>query len=205
MWLHALAYRKYRIRGAMFYLGQKAAADALRGVAPLEPAAPVLEQPRVRQPRERPGQGRLGALPTTGGLSGRSGSLRYFLTVGSETPVSRAMEAMLAPPLPSLLISSILSTPIIYFLASIRRNRINDNGRPNGIVGAPALRPETFSRSFPKLRRAQIDKAKAIKHTRASPSPSDKGSPRRSRASPSRPKTVGESAPTTASSKSTAR
>lgn len=145
-----------------FYLGQKAVADALRGVALLVPAAPVLEQPRVHQPRERPGRGRLGGPPDDGGLSERSGSLRYFLTVGSETPVSRAMEAMLAPLLPSFLISSILSTPIISFLASIRRNRSNDNGRPNGMVGAPALRPETFSRSFPKLRRAQIDKAKAI-------------------------------------------
>lgn len=57
------------------------------------------------------------------------------------------------------------STPIISFLASICRNRSNDNGRPNGMVGALALRPETFSRSFPKLRSAQIDKAKVIKHT----------------------------------------
>ena len=40
-----------------------------------------------------------GALPTAGGLSERSGSLRYFLTVGSETPVSREIEATLAPPL----------------------------------------------------------------------------------------------------------
>ena len=147
-----------------FNLGQKAVADALRGVALLEPAAPVLEQPRVHQPRERLEQGRLRRPPDGGGLSERSGSLRYFLTVGSETPVSRAMEAMLAPLLPSFLISSILSTPIISFLASIRRNRSNDNGRPNGMVGAPVLRPETTSRSFPKLRRAQIDKAKAIKH-----------------------------------------
>ena len=62
-----------------------------------------------------------GALPTAGGLSERSGSLRYFLTVGSETPVSLAIETTVAPPLPSLLISSILSTPIISFPASPRR------------------------------------------------------------------------------------
>ena len=64
--------------------------------------------------------------------SERSVSLRYFLTVGSETPVSRAIEATLALPLPSLLISSILSTPIISFPASHRRNRSSDNVRPVG-------------------------------------------------------------------------
>lgn len=106
-----------------------------------------------------------GALPTAGGLSERSGSLRYFLTVGSETPVSRAIEATVAPFLPSLLISSILSTPIISFPASHRRNRSSDNGRPNGMVGVPALRPETFPRSFPKKRSAQTRNTEAIKHT----------------------------------------
>ena len=45
-------------------------------------------------------RGDSGALPTAGGLSERSVSLRYFLTVGSETPVSRAIEATLAPPPP---------------------------------------------------------------------------------------------------------
>ena len=99
-----------------------------------------------------------GTLPTAGGLSERSGSLRYFLTVGSETPVSRAIEATVAPFLPSFLISSILSTPIISSLAPNRRNRSNDNGRPNGMVGVPALRPETFSRSFPKNHRARTRK-----------------------------------------------
>lgn len=118
-------------------------------------------------PADGPGRGDSGALPTAGGLSDRSGSLRYFLAVGSETPVSRAMGATLAPPLPSFLISSILSTPTISFLAPNRRNRSNDNGWPNGMVGALALRPETFSRSFPKRWRAQIHKAKAIKHTTA--------------------------------------
>lgn len=82
--------------------------------------------------------------------------------------MSRAMEATLAPLLPSLLTSSILSTPIISFLAPNRRNRSNDNGRPNGMVGAFALRPETSSRSFPKRWRAQIHKAKAIKHRESS-------------------------------------
>ncbi|WP_222419857.1 hypothetical protein, partial [Enorma burkinafasonensis] len=79
-------------------------------------------------------------------------------------PVSRAIEATVAPFLPSFLISSILSTPIISSLAPNRRNRSNDNGRPNGTVGVPALRPETFSRSFPKDHRAQTRKTEAIKH-----------------------------------------
>lgn len=134
-------------------------------VALLVPAAPVLQEPRVDQLREGPGQGRLGRPPTAGGLSERSGSLRRFLTVGSETPVSRAIEATLAPLRPSLLISPILAAPIISFLASNRRNRSSDNVRPNGMVGVPALRPETLSRSFPKLHRAQTRKAEAIKHT----------------------------------------
>ena len=108
-----------------------------------------------------------GVLPTAGGLSERSVSLRYFLTVGSETPVSRAIEATVAPFLPSLLISSILSTPIISSLAPNRRNRSNDNGRPNGMVGVPALRPETFSCSFPKLHRARTRNTEAIKHNMA--------------------------------------
>ena len=37
----------------------------------------------------------------------------YFRTVGSETPVARAMSATVSPLLHILLISSILSTPII--------------------------------------------------------------------------------------------
>ncbi len=32
------------------------------------------------------------------------------------------------------------------------------------MVGVPALRPETFSRSFPKNHRAQTRKTEAIKH-----------------------------------------
>ena len=91
--------------------------------------------------------------------------LKFFLTVGSETPVSRAIEATLAPALPSLPMSSILAAPIISFLAPNRRNRSNDNGRPNGMVGVPAPGPETFPRSFPQLRDAQTRNAKAIKHT----------------------------------------
>lgn len=39
-------------------LGDQAVAGPLRGVAPLEPAAPVLRQPRVDQLREGPGRGR---------------------------------------------------------------------------------------------------------------------------------------------------
>ena len=77
-------------------------------------------------------RGDVGVLPTLGGLSDRSASLRYPLTVGSETPVSRAIEATLAPLLPSFLISSILSTPIISFLASNRRDGFSDNCRPCG-------------------------------------------------------------------------
>ena len=120
-------------------------------------------------PAKGSSSGDSGALPTAGGLSERSGSLRYFLTVGSETPVSRAIEATVAPLLPSFLISSILSTPIISSLASNRRNRSNDNGRPNGMVGVPALRPETFPRSFPKTNRAQTRNTEAIKHTTCHP------------------------------------
>ena len=78
--------------------------------------------------------------------------------------MSRAIEATVAPFLPSFLISSILSTPIISSLAPNRRNRSNDNGRPNGMVGVPALRPETFSRLFPKNHRARTRKTEAIKH-----------------------------------------
>ena len=55
-----------------------------------------------------------GGLPTAGGLSERSRALRYFRTVGSDTPVSRAIEATLAPLRALFLISSILSTPIIF-------------------------------------------------------------------------------------------
>lgn len=82
--------------------------------------------------------------------------------------MSRAIEVTVAPFLPSLLISSILSTPIISSLAPNRRNRSNDNGRPNGMVGVPALRPETFSRLFPKIHRAQTRNTETIKHTRSS-------------------------------------
>lgn len=60
-------------------------------------------------------RGDFGVLPTLGGFSEKSAFLRYYLTVGSETPVLRAIDATLAPHLPSLLISSILSTPIISF------------------------------------------------------------------------------------------
>ena len=34
------------------------------------------------------------------------------------------------------------------------------------MVGVPALRPETFSRSFPKNHRAQTRKTEAIKYNR---------------------------------------
>ena len=98
-------------------------------------------------------RGDSGALPTAGGLSERSVSLRYFLTVGSETPVSRAIEATLAPPLPSLLISSILSTPIISFPASHRRNRSSDNVRPRwGWSACPCPNPKVFRDHSRKLR-----------------------------------------------------
>ena len=90
-----------------------------------------------------------GAPPTSGGLSERSSALRYFLAVGSETPVSRAIEATLAPPLPSLLISSILSTPIVSFPAPFCRIPKQRQGKADGTVGAPMLKPESFSCSFP--------------------------------------------------------
>ncbi|WP_204618999.1 hypothetical protein, partial [Collinsella tanakaei] len=78
--------------------------------------------------------------------------------------MSRAIEATVAPFLPSFLISSILSTPIISSLAPNRRNRSNDNVRPNGMVGVPALKAESFSCSFPKVRHAQTRNTEAIKH-----------------------------------------
>lgn len=53
-------------------LGDRAVVDPLGGVALLVSAAPVLGEPRVDQSREGLEQGRLGALPTTGGLSERS-------------------------------------------------------------------------------------------------------------------------------------
>ena len=49
------------------------------------------------------------------------------------------------------------------------------------MVGVPALRPETFSRSFPKLHRAQTRKAEAIKHRRGLPAISARGAPPRAR------------------------
>lgn len=75
-------------------------------------------------------RGGSGAPPTAGGLSERPGSLRHFPAVGSETPVSRAIEATLAPPLPSLLMSSILAAPTTSFPAPHRRNRSSDNVGP---------------------------------------------------------------------------
>ncbi len=60
---------------------------------------------------------------------------------------------------------SILSTPIISSLAPNRPNRSNDNGRPNGMTGVPALRPEAFLCSFPKNHRAQTRKTETIKYT----------------------------------------
>jgi hypothetical protein len=56
-----------------------------------------------------------------GGSGDRSSILAYFLAVGSETPAALAIEAIGSPPLALLRISSILSTPIISFLASLCR------------------------------------------------------------------------------------
>lgn len=67
--------------------------------------------------------------------------------------------------LPSLLLSPILAALIISSVAPSRRNRNNDNGRPNGMVGVPALRREVYSRSFSNNRCVQARKAAAIKHT----------------------------------------
>lgn len=50
-----------------------------------------------------------------------------------------------------------------YFLALNCRNRSKDNRKPNGMAGAPRLRPETVSCSFPKWWHAQISKVEAIK------------------------------------------
>ena len=67
----------------------------------------------------------------------------------------RVIGTTVAPFLPSLLISSTLFAPIISSPAPDRRSRSDGNGGPNGMVGVPALRPETFSRSFPVIHRTQ--------------------------------------------------
>lgn len=104
-----------RVRPLEAPLPDEPAADPLGRAALPAPAAPVLGKQRVDQARIGREGGDSGTLPTSGGLSEKSASLRRFLTVGSETPVSRAIEAPLAPLLPSLLISSISSALTISF------------------------------------------------------------------------------------------
>ena len=79
--------------------------------------------------------------------------------------MSRAIEATLAPPLPSLLISSILSTPIISFPASHRRNRSSDNVRPRwGWSACPCPNPKVFRDHSRKLRVIKSASQDVIKH-----------------------------------------
>ena len=99
------------------------------------------------------------APPDRGRPLGEVGSLRYFFTVGSETLAPRAIESTLAPLFPSLLISPILSTPIISFSASHRRSRSYDNVRPRWGWSA-------YPRSDPKLFRAHSRKNAALKPAR---------------------------------------
>ena len=63
---------------------------------------------------------------------------------------------------------SILAAPTVSLPALSRRDR-SDDGGPNGMVGVPALIPETFSCSFSKLHRAQARKAEVIEHARDAP------------------------------------
>ena len=58
----------------------------------------------------------------------------------------------------------VLSTPIISFPSLNRRNRSNDNGRPNRIVGVPALITETFFVLISEHHRARTHKPEVNKH-----------------------------------------
>ena len=82
----------------------------------------------------------------------RSSILRYFLTVGSDTPVFLEMLAIDSPRLLLLRISSILSTPIISPLALLTSQTEATTCWANrGMVGVPMLKHEKTLCSNPKL------------------------------------------------------
>ncbi len=85
--------------------------------------------------------------------------------------MSRSIQATVAPFLPKLSTSVDLVHADDFPLAPNRRNRSNDNGRPNGMVGVPVLRPETFPRSFPKTHRAQTRNTGRLSNTAAPRAP----------------------------------
>ena len=126
-------------------LRDEAVVDPLRGMALLAPAAPVFQEPRVDQGLEGLEQGDPGAPPISGGLSERSCSRRYFPDRGLGDPgvPGDRGDARAVPPEPSDIVD-LCPRRSFPFPASNRRNRSNDNGRPNGMVGVPALITETF-------------------------------------------------------------
>lgn len=79
----------------------------------------------------------------------------YLRTVGSDTPAARAMSATETPLLHILLMSSILSTPIILSWPPRVENGRIDKGRPHQrVVGVPMHTCERFSCPDPKEMRA---------------------------------------------------
>lgn len=109
-------------------------------MAPLVPAALVLQQLRVNRDNEGLQRGRFGNPPDRQGLLRSPGSLRYryFLDVGSETPIPRTIEATFATTLPSFLISPIrftliisLQVPIVANVAATKLGPVEDDWRPS--------------------------------------------------------------------------
>lgn len=116
-----------------------------------------------------PSQGASTSLPgflLFGGSGGRLSILACFLAAGSGTPAALAIAAIGSPPLALLLMSPVLSTPIVspLTLLTSQAEATTLSGRPQ-VVDAPMLTPESFSCSDPKSSGAQTRNSEAIKRT----------------------------------------
>lgn len=148
-------YGGVAVRSAL--LIAKSHVDPRRRVALLAPDPAVVVEPGVDRLLVWREDLALGPAPPRG-FGRRSSILVHFLTVGSDAPTARTIEAIDSPPLALLRISSILSTPIIPLWPSSRcKPKQRHCWADCGWSACPCSKPKEFraqARNFPTLKPA---------------------------------------------------